>query len=111
MAVSFITFFSYSSGSILYHCIYGCTFFMFLFNFVNYVSNCYVLLVMFMYSYSYVCSILGILFHCVFCVLSVCNCVPYYHHRASTQLQLVNISHKSLSNKKINAFQTFPIAV
>ena len=32
------TFFSYSPGSILYHCIYGCIFCMFLFNFVNYVS-------------------------------------------------------------------------
>ena len=26
MAVMFITFFSYSLGSIVYHCIYGCTF-------------------------------------------------------------------------------------
>ena len=31
MAVSFITFFSYSSGSILYHRIHGCTFCMCLF--------------------------------------------------------------------------------
>ena len=37
MAVSFITFFAYSSASILYHCIYGCMFCMLLFNFVNYV--------------------------------------------------------------------------
>jgi hypothetical protein len=35
MAVSFITFFPYYSGSILYHCIYGCVFCMLLFNFVN----------------------------------------------------------------------------
>jgi hypothetical protein len=28
---------SYSFGSILYHCIYGCIFCMLLFNFVNYV--------------------------------------------------------------------------
>ena len=31
MAVSSITFFSYSFGSILYHCIYGCMFCMILF--------------------------------------------------------------------------------
>ena len=37
MAVSFSTCFSYFSGSILYHCIYGCMFCMLLFNFVNYV--------------------------------------------------------------------------
>jgi hypothetical protein len=35
MTVSFIT--SYSIGSILYHCIYGCMFCMLLFNSVNYV--------------------------------------------------------------------------
>ena len=32
IAVSFITFFLYSSGSILYHCIYGCMFCMLPFN-------------------------------------------------------------------------------
>jgi hypothetical protein len=37
MGVSFLSHFSYSSGSILYHSIYGCKFCMFLFNFVNYV--------------------------------------------------------------------------
>jgi len=37
MTVSFIIFFSYSSGSIFYHSIYSCTFCMLLFNFVNYV--------------------------------------------------------------------------
>jgi len=36
-AVSFIIFFSYTSGSILYQCIYGCMFCRLLFNFVNYL--------------------------------------------------------------------------
>jgi hypothetical protein len=29
----------------------------------------------------------------LFYVLSVCKCVPYYCHRVTTQLQLVNISN------------------
>jgi len=37
MAILFNAFFSRSSGSILYHCVYGCMFCMLLFNFVNYV--------------------------------------------------------------------------
>jgi hypothetical protein len=56
---------------------------MLLFNFVNYVF-----FVTFMYSYCYVCSVLGILFIVSFCVLFVCKCVLYYCHRMSTQLQL-----------------------
>jgi hypothetical protein len=51
---------SYSSGSILYHFVYGCMLFMDLFNFLI------------TYSYCYVCSVLGILFHrvvlCTVCV-------------------------------------------
>jgi hypothetical protein len=35
--VTFITFFKYSSGFIVYCCMHGCMFFMFLFNFVNYL--------------------------------------------------------------------------
>ena len=37
MALPLIIFFSYSFGSIFYHCVYGCMFCMLLFNFVNYV--------------------------------------------------------------------------
>jgi hypothetical protein len=88
---------SYSFGSILYHCTYGCVFCMLLFNFVNYAllllclcivivmfmyCYCYVyvllllclciIFVTFMYSYCYVCSVLGILFHCVvLCIVCV----------------------------------------
>jgi hypothetical protein len=31
--------------------------------------------------------------YCSFCVLFVCKCVLYYHHRVATQLQLTNISY------------------
>jgi len=80
MAVSFIAFFSYSFGSILYHCIYGCMFSMLLFSFVNCV-----LIVMYV-PFCVFCSIV------LFFVLFVCQCVLYYCHRVATQLQLTNIS-------------------
>jgi len=53
MTVSFVTFFPYSSVSILYYCIYDSMFCMLPFNFVNHVFllSCYVFFVMFMYSY------------------------------------------------------------
>jgi len=55
----FIIFF----GSILYHCICGCMFCMLLFDFIE---------VSLMYFYCYVCSVLGILFHCVvLCIVCV----------------------------------------
>jgi hypothetical protein len=47
--------------------VYGCMFCRLLFNFVNYV-----IILMFMYPYCYVCSVLGILFHCVaICIVCV----------------------------------------
>jgi hypothetical protein len=58
---------------ILVQCI--CVFRIILFNFVNYVL---------------LCTILGILSHCVVLCI-VCKCVLYYCHRVSTQLQLTNI--------------------
>jgi hypothetical protein len=56
------------------------------------------IIVMFMYYYyyyyCYVCSILGIVFHCaVLCIVCVCICILYYCHRVSTQLQLTNVYH------------------
>jgi len=65
MAVTFITFF-HILGSVLYHFIYGCMFCMLLF------CKLCILFVIFMYSYRYVRSVLGILFHCiVLCIVCV----------------------------------------
>jgi hypothetical protein len=86
MAVSFIAFF-HIFGSIFYHYICGCMFCIFLFNFVNYVFC----VVMFMYFYFYVRSVLCILFDCVVLCIVACKCVLYYCHRVSTQLQLIII--------------------
>ena len=70
----------------LNHCIYCCMFCM-RFYFCQ-----------FMYSFCYVCSFLYILFHCVvLCIVCVCECVLYYCHRASTQLQLKYVSYHMTS--------------
>jgi len=45
-------------------------------------------MIMFVYSYCYVCSLLDILFHCDFCVLFVCKCIQNYCHRLLTQFFL-----------------------
>ena len=51
---------SCSCGSIVYHCINNCMFCMILFN------------LCIMYSYCYVCSVLGFVFHCVvLCIICV----------------------------------------
>jgi len=54
---------------------------------------------MFMYSYCYVCFILGIL---LFCILFVYKSILYYCHWVSIQLQLTNISYQNYS---VNFFQ------
>jgi len=65
MAVPFITFF-HILGSVLYSFIYGCMFCMLIF------CKLCILIVIFMYSYCYVRSVLGILFHCtVLCIVCV----------------------------------------
>ena len=59
---------SHSLGSILFHWICGCMFCIFLFNFC---ILC-ILFVAYMYSYCYVRSVLGIVFHCVvLCIVCV----------------------------------------
>jgi hypothetical protein len=78
---------------------------------------CFCLILYIMYSYSFVCSVLCVLFHCavlcvlfhcvvpfcvfcfivLFCVLSVCICVLHYCHRVSTQFQLTNITYHAIS--------------
>ena len=59
---------------------------MLLFNFVNYIflllCLC-IVVIMFPSRYSIV----------LFCVLFVCQCVLYYYHQVSTQLQLTNMSY------------------
>ena len=76
VAVSFIIFFPYSFGSILYHCIYGCMYCMFLFNFVNYVlslcihSYVYVFLLLCMF-----CSVYSVSLYCsVYCLYVTAYC-------------------------------------
>jgi len=95
MAVLFITFFPYSSGSIFCHCVYGCIFYMLLFNFVNYVflllciliDSLSILIVMHVPFWVFFLIVL-------FCILFVCKCVLYCCHRVSTQLHLTNISYQ-----------------
>jgi len=77
MADSFITFFSYSFGSsFFYHCIYGYMLCTFLLNFGNYVFLlCLCIVIALRILIVMLCSVLGILFHCVvLCIVCVQIC-------------------------------------
>jgi len=86
MSLSFIVFFHVLLVPFFYYFIYGCVFYMLLFNFVNCVF-----LLLFMYYYYYVLFCI-LCFIVLFHVLYVCKCVLYYCQRVSTQMQLTNMS-------------------
>ena len=79
---------SCSFVSTSYHCLYGCMFCMFLFNFVNYVFLLLCLCIIIVYVLFGIFCIIVFIY-----VLFVCKCVLYYCHRVSNQLQLTNISY------------------
>jgi hypothetical protein len=56
------------------------------------------------HSFKIFCVVLGIACFVSFCVLFVCKCVLYYCHWVATQLQLTNISYRSISYHKLQQF-------
>ena len=77
MTLLYITFFHNLLVPFLSLCIWLYVF-MLRFNFVNYKL---IFIVIFMYYYCYLLSVMGILLQCVVLYIVLCKCVLYYCHR------------------------------
>jgi hypothetical protein len=76
-AVSFISFFAYSSGSILYHCIDSCMICVLLFNCENYVFLLYLYIIFLVQVFLLLCMCRSV-FSVSLCCSVYCLCVNVY---------------------------------
>jgi len=91
----------YFYGSIVYHFLCVCIFWMFMFNVVNCVLLLLCIVIVSLWFLVFIYVPFWVLFRLLFSVLFVCKCVLYYCHRVATQLQLTNISYDIICNCKL----------